>query len=54
MRMGLLVIAVLTFGVSWADTLPAPVDYGKVSAIDLVNHTAKGVFTTLTKMRRQT
>jgi mono/diheme cytochrome c family protein len=42
MRFGLLVIGVLTVGLSWADTLPAPVDYGKLSAIDLVNRTPKG------------
>jgi mono/diheme cytochrome c family protein len=41
-RLGLLVIAVLTLGSSWADTLPAPVDYDKISAIDLVNRTPKG------------
>jgi hypothetical protein len=35
MRLGLLVIAVLTLGVSWADTVPAPVNYAKISAIDL-------------------
>jgi hypothetical protein len=42
MRLSLLVIAILALGVSLADTLPAPVDYGKISAIDLVNRTAKG------------
>jgi mono/diheme cytochrome c family protein len=42
MRLALLVIAVLTLGVSWADGLPAPVNYGKISAIDLVNRTPKG------------
>jgi mono/diheme cytochrome c family protein len=42
MRLSLLVIAILALGVSLADTLPAPVDYGKISAIDLVNSTAKG------------
>src|ERR1700689_1766758 len=42
MRLGLLVIAVLTLGLCWADTLPAPVDYSKISTIDLVNRTPKG------------
>jgi mono/diheme cytochrome c family protein len=42
MRSGLLVIAVLTLGFCWADTLPAPVDYSKISTIDLVNRTPKG------------
>jgi hypothetical protein len=42
MRLSLLVIAVLTLGVCWASTLPAPVDYSKISAVDLVNRTAKG------------
>ncbi len=42
MRLVLLVIAVLTLGASWADTPPAPVDYGKISVTDLVNRTAKG------------
>ena len=42
MRLALLVTAVLALGVSWADTLPAPVNYAKISAIGLVNRTAKG------------
>jgi mono/diheme cytochrome c family protein len=42
MRFSLLVIAVLTLGVCWAKTPPAAVDYGKISAIDLVNRTPKG------------
>ena len=42
MRLALLVIAVLVLGVSWADTLLTPVDYRKISVIDLVNRTAKG------------
>jgi mono/diheme cytochrome c family protein len=42
MRLGLLVVAILTVGASWAATAPAPVDYRKISAIDLVNRTPKG------------
>ena len=42
MRLSLLVIAVLTVGLCWADTLPKPVDYSKISTIDLVNRTPKG------------
>lgn len=42
MRLRLLPIAVLTLGVCWADTLPAPIDYSKISAIDLVNRTPQG------------
>src|ERR1700734_1135723 len=42
MRFSLLLIAVLTLGVCWAKTPPAPVDYGNISAIDLVNRTPKG------------
>lgn len=42
MRLSLLVIAILALGVSLADTLPAPVDYSKISATDLVNRTPKG------------
>ena len=42
MRLSLLVIAILALGISLAETLSAPVDYSKISAIDLVNSTAKG------------
>jgi mono/diheme cytochrome c family protein len=42
MRLALLVTAVLALRVSWADGLPAPVNFAKISAIDLVNRTAKG------------
>ena len=37
-----LVLFLLGFGASWAASPPAPVDYSKISAIDLVNHTPKG------------
>jgi mono/diheme cytochrome c family protein len=42
MRLGLLAIATLALGVSWADTPPAPVNYAKISATDLVSRTPKG------------
>jgi mono/diheme cytochrome c family protein len=42
MRLHLLPLAVLALGVGWADNLPAPVDYGKISATDLVNRTPQG------------
>lgn len=42
MQWRLLPIAVLTLGVCSADNLPAPVDYGKISATDLVNRTPQG------------
>jgi mono/diheme cytochrome c family protein len=42
MRFALLLIAVLGFGASWADSAKAPVDYINISAIDLVNRTPKG------------
>ena len=42
MRLGLLVIAILTLGVSWAATPPASVNYTKISATDLVSRTPKG------------
>jgi mono/diheme cytochrome c family protein len=37
-----LVLFLLCFGACWAASPPAPVDYSKISAIDLVNHTPKG------------
>ena len=42
MRLGLLVIATLALGVSWAATPPASVNYTKISATDLVTRTPKG------------
>ena len=42
MRIGLVLFLVLTLGAPWAASLPAPVDYSKISAIDLVNRTPKG------------
>ena len=42
MRFGLLLVALLTLEASWADTLPAPVNYAKISTIDLVKCTPKG------------
>jgi mono/diheme cytochrome c family protein len=42
MRLGLLVIASLAVGVSWAAAPPAPVDYTKISPTDLVTRTPKG------------
>jgi mono/diheme cytochrome c family protein len=42
MRFALLLIAVLGFGASWADSAKAPVDYTNISAIDLVDRTPKG------------
>ena len=42
MRFALLLIAVLGFGASWADSAKAPADYSNITAIDLVNRTPKG------------
>jgi mono/diheme cytochrome c family protein len=42
MRFSLLLFAVLTLGAPWADSLPAPVEYSNISAVDLVNSTPKG------------
>jgi mono/diheme cytochrome c family protein len=42
MRFSLLLFVVLTLEAPWVAALPAPVDYSKVSATDLVNRTPKG------------
>jgi mono/diheme cytochrome c family protein len=42
MRFGLLLLAVLNFGASWAASPPAPVNFASISAADLVNRTPKG------------
>jgi mono/diheme cytochrome c family protein len=40
--LGLLLLAVLSFGASWAASPPAPVNFASISAADLVNRTPKG------------